>query len=113
MAGRTFSAISRGTLTRTVSPLWLVSMTRTWSQRSEVLEDEEFTVTSWAREAGARTASGAKARAAARTIEAGRVVRCERILMQFSPSDGWRRDSPFQKAGAECPRLERGTDGRG
>src|SRR5689334_8616658 len=34
MAGRTFSANSRGTLTRTVSPLLSELMTRTCSQRS-------------------------------------------------------------------------------
>src|SRR4029077_9607963 len=39
MVGRTFSASSKGTLTRTVSPLASELMTRTCSQRSEVDED--------------------------------------------------------------------------
>src|SRR2546429_9005132 len=41
MVGRTFSASSRGTLTRTVSPLASELMTRTCSQRSEDDEVDE------------------------------------------------------------------------
>src|SRR5262249_10215686 len=83
---RTFSAISSGTLTLTVSPLWLESMTRTCSHRSEVLEDGEFTVTSWAREAGARVAIGASSRGGARAIGGGRGVRCVGNIIKIPPS---------------------------
>src|SRR6266566_8122748 len=41
IAGRTFSASSRGTLTRTVSPLASELMTRTCSQRSDDDEVDE------------------------------------------------------------------------
>src|SRR5262245_56836637 len=61
MAGRTFSARASGTLARTVSPLWSVLMTRTWSQRS-LLEELEAVV--WA-----LPANGVKSRAAAAASE--------------------------------------------
>jgi hypothetical protein len=48
-----------------------------------VLEDEGLTVTSWAREAGAKTTKHARSKVPARAIEAGRVVRSERMLIQF------------------------------
>src|ERR1043166_5416840 len=84
-------------------------MTRTWSQRSEVLEDEEVTVTSWADEAGDRATRGASRTVPARAIEAGRVVRCERMLIKSSLRNGWRWDSPW----AECPSLKKDTDAPG
>src|SRR5229473_3920227 len=65
MAGRTFSASSRGTLTRTVSPLASELITRTCSQRSL-----DADVVDWLELAGAaadcaRTPSGERTRAAA------------------------------------------------
>src|SRR5260370_5024377 len=72
MAGRTFSAISRGTLTRTVSFLDSVLTTRTCSQRSEVFEESEVMLTDWA-----YSTTGANSKAAARAMEARRAMCCE------------------------------------
>src|SRR5258707_14575652 len=60
MAGRTFSASSSGTLTRTVSPLLSELTTRTWSQRSLLAGPEA---------GGATAASGGKSMAAAAAVE--------------------------------------------
>src|SRR5713101_7614710 len=81
MAGKTFSAMSRGTLTRTVSFLDSVLTTRTCNQRSEVFEESEVMLTDWA-----YSATGASRTAAARATEARRAKcfeteRCESWLM--------------------------------
>src|SRR6266571_9356080 len=71
MVGRTFSASSRGTFTRTVSPLPSVQMTRTCSQRSpfaagvaELVDSADF---AGAAVACAKAPSGARTSAAAKS----------------------------------------------
>src|SRR5215475_13207162 len=64
-AGSTFSASSRGTFTRTVSPLPSLQITRTWSQRSPFSELVDCAALAWVLLACARTPAGANSRAGA------------------------------------------------
>src|SRR5439155_22712014 len=85
MAGRTFSASSRGTLTRTVSPLASELMTRTYSQRSLEADVVALSEPDWPALGGpdvdcARVPSGKRRRA----VPAMRVVLTNKVLERSS-----------------------------
>src|ERR1700730_7541084 len=77
MAGRTFSASSRGTLTRTLSPLVSVLITRTCSQRSCDTDAVGWVELAGATADCAKTPSGEK-----RTAAAMRAVLAKKPLLR-------------------------------
>src|ERR1044072_1938103 len=102
MAGRTFSAISSGTLTRTVSPLFCVSTTRTCSQRSELFEEFEVTVTLWP-----DRMTGESNTAAARATHARRAVPSKTRLIKLLLEDSYGAGQPVPND-AEPHRFDNG-----
>src|SRR5260370_41155806 len=112
MVGRTFSANSRGTLTRTVSPLASELMTRTCSQRSLDADVVDWVELAEVTADCAKALSGERRRAAVEL----RVGLAKKLLLRADmtgllltgggPGLGDRHESSGQKDSCKCVKIK-------